>query len=274
MSQWRRRGSRGSIRNDRASSDEDEHAHYYDDPRDKEGGRADEFHTATLGDECIKHLNGLVVDKVTGRENDPMTTDDKARLVDEYAQLSSELEVLDAVIAERDAAQAKAKAIARAIGHHLARIGHFAELAEERFDNDLARRLYWGYPDIHVAEIARPMRLREALVNNEVGNGTFEKPCAGECGATVTWNMKNRTDSRRQPRLCADCKAEAERQAEIERARWQAESNAEHAEDLERLKAAVDREPYARYAEFRGVPGTWRVDEHGIPYALRGPDHD
>lgn len=195
-----------------------------------------------------------------------MSNDDD-NLALEYDRLQGLVAALDTAIAERDAAKARAVATARAVGAQLDRLGHFARIADEPFDREVARELYWQHPEVHVAEIAKPMNIREGLVASEMGTGTFERPCTNECGRTVQWRLKSRSDAHRQPRLCPDCTAKKEAEREQRRARYSAEVS----EEIELLRGVVaeQQEPYARYAEFPGVPGTWKVDENGVPLALR-----
>lgn len=197
-------------------------------------------------------------------------TDDATRLKAEYAILQQKLELLDREVAAREEAKAAALDAARSVGAQLARLGHAAELAGVRFDNELARRLYWNYPDVHVAEIANPMRVHEGQVSRYVGSGEFERPCFDGCGRTVVWRMRNRTDAQRQPRYCPECQARRDAEREEDRRAWRAREDAEHAESVEALRAAVDAGVQVRrYADFPGVPFTWEVDENGIPLALR-----
>lgn len=199
-----------------------------------------------------------------------MTAEDAARLEAEYAALRQTLEDLDRDVAAREQAKARATDAARRVGDQLARVGHYAELAGETFNAELARKLYWGYPDIHVAEIAHPMRLHEAQVSKHVGTGDFEKACANGCGRTVSWHMRNRTDGQRQPRYCEPCQAVRETERERDRRAWRARDDAEHRANVEALKTAVESGArIRRYADFPGVPHTWEVDENGIPLALR-----
>lgn len=203
-----------------------------------------------------------------GAKIDSMQDKDLDNLQQEYERLDTVLGALDAAIQEREDARTRAIATARAVGAQLARLGHFARIAEQPFDNAVARRIYWEYPDVHVAELAHPMGLLEGTVSREVGTGTFEKDCRGGCGRTVTWRMRSRSDSARhsQPRFCDECKAKRD----ADYAQWRAQQDAEHAANLDLLQSAVDGEslPSMRYAEFRGVPGTWAVDENGVPLAL------
>ena len=197
-------------------------------------------------------------------------TDDAARLEAEYAILRQKLDSLDREVAARDAAKERVAATAREVGAQLARIGHSAELAEVSFDNDIARRLYWNYPDVHVAEIANPMRVHEGQVSRYVGSGEFEKHCFNGCGRTVTWHMRNRTDAQRQPRYCPECQQERDAQRERDRRERSVREEVEHRATVEALRAAVDAGgEVRRYADFPGVPHTWAVDENGIPLVLR-----
>lgn len=203
------------------------------------------------------------------RQNEAMT-DDVARLEAEYAVLLQKLEALDREVAAREEAKDRATEAARAVGAHLARLGHAAELANERFDQNLARRLYWSYPDVHVAEIANPMRVHEGQVSRYVGTGEFEKSCFNGCGRTVIWRMHNRTDARRQPRYCPECQQERDAERERDRRRQSAREEVEHHETVEALRAAVEAGvEIRRYADFPGVPHTWAVDENGVPLVLR-----
>lgn len=196
--------------------------------------------------------------------------DEAARLEAEYAILAQKLEALDREVAAREEAKRRTVDAAREVGAQLARLGHAAELADVGFDNDLARRLYWNYPDLHVAEIANPMRVQEGQVSRYVGSGEFEKPCFNGCGRTVVWHMRNRTDAQRQPRYCPECQNERELQRERDRRALDARQEAEHRETVEALRAAVDAGvEIRRYADFPGVPHTWAVDENGIPLVLR-----
>lgn len=198
-----------------------------------------------------------------------MTTDDE-QLATEYEQLQEMLASLDAAVAARDEAKARLAATARAVGAKLDRLGHFARVAETDFDAELARRIYWEYPDVHVAELAKPMNLREGVVARSVGTGTIERRCAGDCGRTITWHLTSRSDAQRQSKLCPDCETVAKADREARWARSRASFNAEHEESVELLRDHIEhqRAPYARYAEFPGVPGTWQVDENGVPLAL------
>jgi len=197
-------------------------------------------------------------------------TDDAARLEAEYAILLQKLESLDREVAAREEAKERALNTARSVGAQLARLGHAAELAGVQFDNDLARRLYWNYPDVHVAEIANPMRVHEGQVSRYVGTGEIEKPCMSGCGRTLIWHMRNRTDAHHQPRYCPECQEKRDAQREQDRREWRAREDAEHRETVDALRAAVDAGvQIRRYADFPGVPHTWEVDENGFPLALR-----
>lgn len=197
-----------------------------------------------------------------------MTADDD-NLAREYEHLEQMLGALDDAVAERDAAKARAIATARAVGAQLERLGHFARIADAPFDRDVARRLYWEYPDLHVREIAKPMNVREGSVASEMGTGTFEKECANECGRTVTWTMRSRSDSQRQPRLCSTCQTDRDALRAAQHAERQAEYARESEEDRALLREAMERGgAHRHYAEFPGVPGTWAVDENGVPLAL------
>ncbi|CAH0137975.1 hypothetical protein [Microbacterium foliorum] len=197
-------------------------------------------------------------------------TDDSTPLEAEYAILKQKLATLDRELAVREAAKAAANNAARSVGAQLARLGHAAELAGVRFDNEVARRLYWSYPDVHVAEIANPMRVHEGQVSRYVGTGEAEKPCSNECGRTIVWHMRNRTDAHRQPRYCDECQAMRDARREQDRLEWTAREDAEHRATVEVLRAAVEGGvQIRRYADFPGVPHTWEIDENGVPLALR-----
>lgn len=204
-------------------------------------------------------------------QNECMTDDDRERLAREYEILEEEISALDAAVQAREEAKDRAIELARAVGARLSRVGHFAELASERFDDELARRLYWQYPDVRVAEIAHPMRIREALVNTHVGSGSFEAECFGGCGRTAEWTLRNRTDYRKsRDRFCDECRERNADEREAAYAERQAKWASDRDDDIEQLRAAVEHGGRAsvRYAEFAGVGGTWQVDENGIPLAL------
>jgi len=206
--------------------------------------------------------------KVVCRCQDRCMADEDA-LSREYEQVTQMLDALDTAIAERDTAKARATATARAVGGQLERLGYLARIAGIPFDRELARRLYWDYPDLLVSEIAHPMGAHVSSVAREMGNGAVERPCGGACGRIITWQVSSRTDARKQARLCPECSAELEARRAQRFAEWQVERVRGSEDDRQMLREALERggEP-RRYAEFPGVPGTWAVDENGVPLVL------
>lgn len=194
---------------------------------------------------------------------------DEDALSREYEQLTQMLDALDTAITERDTAKARATATARAVGAQLERLGHFARIAGVPFDRELARRLYWDYPDLHVGEIAHPMGAHVGTVAREMGAGSVERPCGGQCGRTITWRVSSRSDARKQARLCPACTAELEERRSVQHTELRAGLARESEEDRQMLREAMEQGGASRrFAEFPGVPGTWAVDANGVPLAL------
>lgn len=100
--------------------------------------------------------------------------------------------------AERETAQERVTAAARDVAEAV--MGHSTEDASGQ---DLARVLYWDYPDVPV--IAALLGLSTNRVAKFVGGREVERACVNACGRMVTWVMRSRNESAAATHACATC---------------------------------------------------------------------
>ncbi|WP_336642038.1 hypothetical protein [Microbacterium sp. USHLN272] len=110
---------------------------------------------------------------------------------------------LSAAATERDAAQGRVAAAARAVAEAIT--GRSAEGAADR---ELARALYWDYPDVPVPVIGALLGVATNRVAGVVGGRVVERPCVNGCGRMAAWTMRSRNESRSASTECATCAEE------------------------------------------------------------------
>ncbi|MCK2031259.1 hypothetical protein [Microbacterium galbinum] len=114
--------------------------------------------------------------------------------------LDRALNRLNAAQAERDAAQDRVAEAARAVAEAIT--GRSAEGAPDR---DLARALYWDYPDVPVPVIGALLGVATNSVAGVVGGRVVERPCVNGCGRMAAWTMRSRNESARTSTECSTC---------------------------------------------------------------------
>lgn len=115
---------------------------------------------------------------------------------------------LTAAAAERDAAQDRVSAAARDVAEAIT-----DRSAAGAVDRDLARALYWDYPDVPVPVIAALLGISTNRVGRFVGGREVERPCVNACGRMATWVMRSRNESAAATQVCSTCATAGQRGA-------------------------------------------------------------
>ncbi|UPL12994.1 hypothetical protein [Microbacterium galbinum] len=117
--------------------------------------------------------------------------------------LDRALDRLSVAEAERDAAQDRVAEAARAVAGAIT--GRSAGGAADR---DLARVLYWDYPDVPVPVVGALLGVATNRVAGVVGGRVVERPCVNGCGRMATWTMRSRNESTSGSTECSTCAEE------------------------------------------------------------------
>lgn len=197
----------------------------------------------------------------------PMTDDtDATLLATTQTELVRALEALDAEVARHEDLLAESRVRLQAereiVDTKVARYQAAVDLNETVADMGLVREMYWEHPFVRVELLAQLIQVRGAnMVAPLMGDYTIEWKCRGGCGITIKRRVPNRTAAKDRTdswRWCAECNDRREREAKL---RWVRASEARDDEqELFDQAIASGAAPTAVYAEYPGVPGTWRVD--------------
>jgi hypothetical protein len=158
---------------------------------------------------------------------------------------------LEGKVAEIAALQEELADSRAALSVSMQRYGTVLALEGLTVPTTVVRKLYWEHRDIHASAIAESFGLRGggSQVHSHAGEGYFDFPCPGGCGATV--RLTARTSKERR---CGACESRWQRSMEERHAARAADYARQNAEQEAYIRAELSKGRTAGdlYAELVG----------------------